>query len=493
LHNLIYSGYGRAELMLAAYKWARDNPEIGPDRALDWANEALNGTAAQRQAFETQASREGLTGTRKAIRVNELFEQRLPPETLEAADFAGTRANAFEKPKGMPGMIAAFVGKAAEKWPELHLVMPIVRLPMNLLNNAIDMSPLGFARYFGWGRGPEGYLTRRGELQYKPEQLDDLKHELLTSASVGTALTMGLIANTMIKGPDGKPIIQINGTGPVDKDKQHQLLAQGWQPHSIQIGKLSIPFEAFPGWLVLEAIGNYQDAMRYDDMPDPATTLGYTLGRTWGAMLDRSTLRGLSDLVDSFKEVAADPTKPGKISNLMRVVGRIGEGSVPFLGANYLKQVYQQFLDDKAYQAGGWGAVTRDLPVVASIVGNKPILNALGEPVTMSPLTHRFWSNTPDDQVWRFLSEHEGLWLPKVGAVRKATAVKLFGHPLTEEQRYNYTAFRGQHLRELIANNLDVLRAETDEDRLGDRVKALGKAADKMGLRDLIEGKEPQF
>lgn len=484
LHNVIYSAYGRATKFLAASEHARLVEGLSPSKALDWAEQSLNPSRGAVEAFRQQALGEGLSGTEAKMRVQELVDQQLPSEILDEADYWGTRANAQQDPHGILGAVGDMATRLTREYPELTQFLPIIRLPLNLLNTGIDLTPFGFWRFLQ----SEQYLTRGGKLQLGPTEelhqarLDQLKGHLLAKAITGTGLlTAGLIYSS-IRRPDGSFPITVYGAGPQKQDEKYQFLDEGHQPYSIAFGRLNIPYEWMPFSFGLAMIGNWQDAQRYQGMPPGLDAASYMLGRSMGYFLDRSFLRGMSDLVENLKQVSEHPDRPAPLE---RYMAGTAKNFIPTIGMNIWKQAYQQFLDDKLYRAKGMAAITRDIPFVASASGLKPVLNALGEPVSHLPST-RFWSETSDDKVWEFLDKNQ-IWLSK-GELRS-----LGGEPPTEDQKYDFAAFRGQHLRVLLASQLSQLSAFTDPDLMDERIKGIERQASKLAKRDLLMGKKPTF
>jgi hypothetical protein len=480
LHNLIYSGFGRATELMAAVEFARKNYGLGQEKALDWAREALDGKRGQVEAFNQQADNEGLSGLAKKLRVQELLDQNVPQPIRDQADMWGTRANAYQDPHGILGALSSSVSKLAREYPVLSQFVPIVRIPTNLINTAIDLTPLGFLRYWR----AEEYLTRSGKMDLSSEQIEQLKGQLLAKAIAGTSLLVGGMIATSIRLPNGQFLLNIHGAGPQQPTDKYQLMDQGWQPYSIQIGNTYIPYEATPAWLALAVIGNWQDAQRYKDMPPGPEAVSYMLGRSMGAFLDRSFVRGLSDLMETLKQVGARPDDPTALEHYM---ANIAKSFIPIGGMGVWKQVYQQYLNDKLYRAKGFGAIARDLPFAADAAGLKPVINGLGEPVHLSPLTHRFWSTGSEQKVWEFLNEHSL-------TISSPNVHQILGKAPTEEQKYDFAVFRGQHMRELLTARMEHLGAIQDPDLLEKAFRQLEERATALGKRDVISGKSvPTF
>jgi hypothetical protein len=285
----------------------------------------------------------------------------------------------------------------------------------------------------------------------------------------------------------GSGAIQIHGAGPSDPKKKYQLMDGGWEPYSVQIGNVYLPYEYLPIYGGMAMIGNYFDAGRYEDMPNPSDALAFTANRAFPALLDRSFLRGIGDLLEVLTN--AKMTEKERLSGINTVIAS-QKNWIPIVGSNFVKQAYQQFIDDKLYQAKNAGAaLARDIPFAASTVGSKPVLNFFGEPIRMEPYKHRFFSEQTEDPVWNFLHQAQ------VSLTKPSTRATLSGEKMTEEQFYDYTGFRGRALHEILKDQLPALSSmprETpeDQDRLDKRIKKLEHLAEKRAKHSMLAGEK---
>jgi Serine/Threonine/Tyrosine Kinase found in polyvalent proteins len=483
LHNLIYGSFGKASEYMLAVRTGRESG-LPMHQAIDQANNMIYGTDAVRAAAEQQVRSEGLSGLEAKMRFNELVDQQVDQGYRDQGDMWGTRANAMQEPPGVLGTLANGLGRMAGQEPFLRQWMPFVRIPANLLNTAIEMSPLGFARMLPGVA--EQYLTRRGEIKLTSDQLDDLKSNLLTKAVMGTAAMAGVAALSQIKGANGQPLIQVHGAGPVNQDHKYQLMDSGWQPYTIEVNGHYYPFEYLPAWFALACVGNYADAYRYpnkkgDPDPDPAQALQYMVSHSPSTLLDRSFLRGVSDLMDTIHQVSERNDAPDIIE---KYIASQVKNMVPIAGMSGLKQTYQQFIDNTLYRARGMAGVARDIPFMAHPAGLKPVIDALGEPVRMHPYEHRFMSDAANDPVWDFLDKNH-IW------ISKPSREKLNGQQMDEDQTYDYTVLRGQHLRTLLSGQLERLDKIDDPDKLDEAVKHIETLAKRQAKGDMLRGVKP--
>jgi hypothetical protein len=475
---------------------------LSPEEALNRADEALRGTdAIIQQAREQAENEEGLTGNAAKVRTNQIIDQNLPEPIRELADYFGYDTVLMNRPMGITGWFANEVSRMARQSPWIKTVVPIVRVPANLMNLMVEYSPLGYAVRFApgaaekWATAGGAYklLTDDEAAQYReagqpipdnmisPERYGMLKENMLARAHLGTAALLGLWAASRLGG------ILIHGAGPSDKNKANQLRDNGWQPYSIQIGNSYFPYEWAPFWAGLAAIGNYDDAFRYpkpNEMPEPGMALQRSISLIPSAFFDRSFVRGIKDFMDAVSG-ANERADKGWLEYTSRQAGK----AVPIAGATLFRNTYQQFIDDTLYQAKGWSAFVRDIPFMAPATGAKPVLNALGQPVDMEGglFTHRFWSAAREDPVWDFLNTHN-LW------IGKPTSPLLEGRMMDEDQRYNFVALRGQRLREIVTANLDELNSlASDPEALRKRWRILERQSTGMAKTDMLEGRKPTF
>src|SRR4029077_1730266 len=178
LHSIIHGTFGRAtEHMLAVRMAAREGLPL--NEAIDKANQMLYDPGGIRHALEQQVANEGLTGVRAQMRLDQLLGEQLPKQLLSESDYWGTEANNLQKPYGLLGIVEGGLSDTARKNPWLRQFFPFLRIPANLLNMSLDMSPLGFQRYFQH----EGYLlaggreisTKEGEQYITQERYDEVR------------------------------------------------------------------------------------------------------------------------------------------------------------------------------------------------------------------------------------------------------------------------------------------------------------------------------
>jgi hypothetical protein len=492
LHNLIYSGFGRSTEMLAALRVARDRG-MSFDEGRDWANDMMYADQGSREAYAQQAANEGLGGAPARIRVQELIDQGQADEPdwqvdarksiLAQADRWGTRANFMQDPEGVLGLASHYLQQLGQKIPFMRQYFPFTRIPTNLINETLNLTPVGLIRY--WKAEP--YFTRFNTVKIEPEVLDELKANLLARSLIGTTGTLALaIAAATLKDQNGNPLFQIHGAGPTQgttsgKQLYYQLLDGGWKPHSIEFGGHYYPFEFTPVFGALDAIGNFYDTQRYSDMPSATEAVQQTTLASIHGLLERGSLTGVHDLLDLLTNTKSGPAE---MQNGLDKQFANWKNFIPLAGANLAKQTYQEFIDNRLYQGKGPAAFARDIPFAASAIGMKPLLNFFGEPVRMYPWARIVGQQESPDPIWKFLDRND------ISLTKPSARAMINGKRIKEDDNmfYNYTGFRGAELHRLLTLSLSSLEKIRDPDALDKTIKKLESRADLYAKGQLIQG-----
>ncbi|MBB3692494.1 thermonuclease family protein [Sphingomonas sp. BK580] len=184
-----------------------------PTRLLTAEDELFKGVARRMELSGLairQASAEGLKGRAARDRAADLVLN--PPDDMLKQSFDYARYLTFQTPLAHDSF-AAGVSRATQRRPELKLLLPFVRTPMNLLKFAAERSPVAPVMK-SWRKEVAAGGARR-----------DLA---LARMAMGT----GMGAAMYEMAADG----QITGGGPADPAQRALLLANGWQPYSLRIG-----------------------------------------------------------------------------------------------------------------------------------------------------------------------------------------------------------------------------------------------------------------
>lgn len=184
-----------------------------PTRLLTAEDELFKGVARRMELSGLamrQANAEGLRGKAARDRAADLVLN--PTDDMLKRSFDYARYLTFQTPLAQDS-IAAGISKGTQRRPELKLLLPFVRTPMNLLKFAAERSPAAPAMK-SW----------RAEVAAGGARRDLAFARLAMGTGLGAAM-YEMAANG-----------QITGGGPADPAHRALLLANGWQPYSLKVG-----------------------------------------------------------------------------------------------------------------------------------------------------------------------------------------------------------------------------------------------------------------
>ncbi len=214
-------------------------------------------------------------------------------------------------------------------------VMPFTRVVANVLNTALDWSPVGYLgavkyatglvdKEFKLGKGVtirqrKVWTDEKGNAISSPFKKRDTTRQL-ARATMGTIMLS--LAYMLLEGI-------ISGSGPDDWEKRKQMMETGWRPNSIKIAGRWHSYMMLPIAPVLSAIANFQESRRKPGARAEEVLAATVMGMT-NTILDQSFLSNLAQLMDAISgnnhryliRAAADtPTRVIPISpNLLRVI-----------------------------------------------------------------------------------------------------------------------------------------------------------------------------
>ena len=188
----------------------------------------------------------------------------------------------------------------------LHLVVPFVKLPTQMVLSAVERSilaPLPGASSF-WAGLEAGGASR--ELA-------------LAKVAIGTSIMASMVAFAKSG--------LITGSGPDDPARRKMMMANGWKPNSFKVGDTYVPYNKL-GSIGLD-IGMAADLGEWDRFADPrnpegkAALLEKCLGGIFKNLSNESFMKG----IQSFIEAVEQPKK-----NVQHFVQSMAQGFVPFSG-----------------------------------------------------------------------------------------------------------------------------------------------------------------
>ena len=336
------------------------------------------------------------------------------------SDFSNTPLGRFGK------FIASQKGESFG--PMWDAMTPVVKVVVNAADLGIEATP-----GLNWVRAYE--VASSGGTRYRNA---DIKNPLVARRFAAQFLmshaAVAVLALWSASQEDKEnPEFKLHGRGPLDPAKRKQL-PEGWQPHSFQVGKNYYNL----GWLgplilPLDAVANYQDAIRYGEMrkKDAAERLAYAISQMPAVVLDQSGLQGLADALNFFNKERPSDNK------LLRAAGRIVKTGESVLVPGYLRQL-DQVMDPKTYTPQDIKqAVLSGIPWARRT--DAPDLDWRGQPMKRGPFDS-LKSEEKADPLGRELVRLN-LW------VNKPAPKELWqGVELTPAEQYEFTKNRQQRL-----------------------------------------------
>ena len=388
----------------------------------------LGGDENQWQADLAQATEElraaGEKVTRTAVnrRAYELRLGRRSEAVMEASTRWADRLTFQQEPEGFGGWISKVIGEfqklAPGGVPVGRLLVPFNRIVSNLVESALDFTPVGMARaikggHFIGGKNAFDAVERR---------------ERALSSVFGLGLAGLLYALTKGSDDDDEVTapVRLYGFGPRDRG----AMPEGWRPFTLKVGDQYWSYAETPMGPMLAAVGLMLDQERYSKSYE-TKTLEERARMALGAALRGFASQGvLSTVADALDLVSGESKKDVKA-----VLASPIKGAVPVQGL--LRDVSTLFDPRKIKDEDVWGAVVKDLPV-AKGYGTTPDRNWRGEAVHHAglPVVRRFVTGQrldPESR-WMGLNQVKVSSLPKQILVGKYSGlpVKMQGPALVE-------------------------------------------------------------
>lgn len=347
-----------------------------------------------------QAAADGLEGNAFNAEVARLTSSPTA-EMMDAASSAGMRGTLMTRPK--EGSFQQWLVKGTNDFFALKLAVPFMQIGTNILGEGImDQTMLSML-------SPEARLEAMGA---RGGAARDIRIGKIATGSMLGAASVGMAMEGMM-----------TGGGPSDPNQRRLLQATGWQPYSLRVGGMYIPYRKFLG-----PLGPLMAASA--DMYEVGHSLSHE-GLTQAA----------TALTFGFSEVVADETWMSGISNLVEAVhDRGGKGE------QYLRSLATSFIPFSVglsqtarlvdpYQRRAQtllDAVRNKIPFVSE--GLQPQIGVWGQPIA-SHLMVSPSAAVDDPVVDRMSALGLGMTMPER---------RIVGIPLTDQQYNDYARISGR-------------------------------------------------
>lgn len=415
------------------------------------AAEVMGFGAAATERAENQAIAEGYTGAGKWRRVAEILQASVPEALREDARDYALRMTFNNEPYGGLGILVKHIQslKASER-PAIRgaatVIFPILNVPANWFNEALNYSPYGIARLLA-GRIYGKESTTQG---MTPERWRDLQAELFSKATMGSLLLAALAFKLWPDDDDDKKP-KLYGGGPQMPQDREGWKAAGNIPYSIEINGKSYSYANSPMAVPLAVLGTlmdrYRDAHKYHvpgaerALKSTSAAAGVALVQSARTLLDQSFMVGAADLLEVLKNDNPETAGKRAASILARVATSV---AIP----NELRALDKR-LDPQVYRTGADDSALVMAVPFARRTG-QPAINALGKPVLWPP-DKRFASEETADPVVKLFADL-GAW-PALPSRNETIAA--IGRPPTEDEWARFVELRGKYIDRVAARVAD--------------------------------------
>lgn len=437
-------------------------------------NEKLLNTPERSAEAIAQAEGEGLKkGTSDwKRRVYELMELSRPIQMTENAYGFAAKGTFNHETEGSLGAITNAISSIIDipigNTRPLRFVVPFTRILTNVVNNALDFSPVGFIRAARGVRGVESFERFGPSKGAYHEMTKEERSQTIAKASLGIAMTAGLYALTQMNDDDGKPILEITGSGTGDFGKDEQLRQSGWQPYSIKVGDTYISYALTPLIFNLGFVGSMSDHKKYNKKADQESLtkrVALAAFQTSGSITDMTWIASTSKFMEAFSQDNRNSPDKGLKSVIKNIENTTRQIIVPNAYTQAAQKVQEIFDMPQKQANNAYERLIQDIPIARNSLNDK--INALGDPIVRD--TDIMISTETTDPVWRFLLDNK-LW---VSPVNKNTIIVKGDdgeeRPVTDDEYYDFSKQRGQIIKSKIQKlidsgvGVDVIRKELND------------------------------
>jgi hypothetical protein len=471
INGLFYRSADEAIMRNIALREAQDRYPNDPAKATRWASEAIFGSEQMQAVAQERASREALTynwtEAQQRRRVQELIREARPAELSEEAHRFALHAFFRESPIATMGNFTRAIQELQQKkggwfWT---LAVPFTNIAGNVANEGLNWTPLGWSR----ARNIEGIYEKVPGMDpedWSPRERSALQAEYYWKANIGATLLGGLGIYLVSQLSNPNPYFNIHGTGPTDQNEKNTWLATGAKPFTIKVGDRYFRYADWPIAIVLGALGQLGDVLRYDEPKKVAAGKEADYAIDSAFALFHGAARVLSDhsflqsMVALTQLLSAQGTQmqtnfENYVANFAASFERIG------MGGTGAEQIYRMF-DPQTYETkSAAGKLFSQVPFAARALNLEPKVNMFGEPIDNNSLYRILGYPGRPDPLYQFLSQHNiGMSIPQFGKILYPGT----STPLDMAQFQRYLQERGQSFKTQLSDRLEELsRMKPDE------------------------------
>lgn len=203
------------------------------------------------------------------IRQSEIIDKSRPVEVRDEARAWAKKALLTNKPEGYLGVVSDGVGHFLNFIPILRAVIPFINVPLNLVNQSIERSPLGFITVargkIGWDKEIKGVNYGR---KLTPDERKELRMKAVNYTTLLSLAITGVAMSGGFDDDDDKADFIVTGEEGGYFRNQSLQKGGGLEPYTVYIGgKNGYKFNYQNTTLnsLLSPIGYYRDYLKYDN------------------------------------------------------------------------------------------------------------------------------------------------------------------------------------------------------------------------------------
>jgi hypothetical protein len=415
-----------------------------------------------------QAQSEGWQGTDLTLRVASLIQQqragaitaavgKQAPDMVAGAQLFAVQSTLNQEPEGLAGIVYQGLSHVAggvrvKGVPVLKPFMMFLKIPTNLLNNSLNLTPLGAAR--AW-HGSMVSEVKRGAVEGEETftrrfMADDERARLYAQSAIGS-LMMATVAAAALAGDDDEERgFDLTAKGPDDYRKRQQLEATGWRPYSLKFGDRWVSYKDSVLLIPLALAGAFVDASRYTQTPEAtlAGRLTIAAAKAPRAIFETSMLQGLGELLDVMRGQSS-------AARMEAFLSRLAVTAQPYVpGTAMLSAIDRTMFPVQREADAPGGALTAAAPFVRNLSSERS--DVLGEPVWRSPWD-RFSSAETNDPLREMLRD-KGVFI-----TTPSQQTKLDGEEMDSSTYREYLRISGERIRQRLTPMVPTLKGRPKE------------------------------
>ena len=392
------------------------------------------------------AKQEGLKGQEYKNRVKEIVNDNTINETAKEVALRATFNN---NPYGTFGIIYSLIeknkvweGGKKRKFVKTA-VLPFVRVPLNVLNEKLNWSPIGIGRALS--KGNNLFATKDEFIANIPFKDNEIRRQTLSKGLIGTAVMFALILAN--QSDDDDDDFYITSFLDSDREKRNQLIKEGLKPNSIKIGNINIPYDYFGQSMPLFVSGVIRDYNVHEDKREDDTLLQKLQFLVSQSAIEYYSQAGLDNLSTLMKAFSSDTIDKGKMKALQNMVARTAATAT--IGNNLVMQIQKLIWDDQYSSDDIQSAYLRNTPLY--ILNDKKYNSLGGETKNTTPIGSLINSND-DTKVYKIFNRKNYL-LQSQNAntiLSEDDDNKITFKDLTEDQKNKINKYRGSYIKDQV-------------------------------------------